>query len=64
MERPIKFDPNSDEHLEWVLKLAYKYAAGDMMVASEETMDAVADALCNLIGDDKFCEFIANEVAA
>lgn len=58
----MKFDPNSNEHLEWVLKLAYKYAAGDMSAATEETRDALFDALCNLMGNDKAVDFIENEV--
>jgi len=63
MEKPIQFDPNSDEHLEWVLKLAYKHAAGDMSATSQETVDALCDALGNLIGDDAFCNFVENEVS-
>jgi len=62
MEKPIQFDPNSNEHLEWVLKLAYRHAAGDMDVSSRETLDALCDALGNLIGDDAFCKFIETEV--
>ena len=62
VDKPLRFDPNSNEHLEWALKLAYRYAAGDMSAATEETRDAVADALCNLIGDEGFCQFVENEV--
>ena len=57
-ERPIQFDPNTNEHLEWSLKLAYRYATGDMDVGQEECTDALCDALCNLIGDEAFQDFV------
>ncbi len=63
MKKSIKFDHNTNEHLEWVLKLAYKYSVGDLSVASEETSCALSDALCNLIGDDKFCDFVENDIS-
>ena len=50
------------ESLEKALKLAYKYASGDMSVGQEEAMAVLCDALCNLIGNDKVCDFIENEV--
>ncbi len=53
-----KFDPNTDQHLEHVLKLAYRYALGDLGIGSNEMVDTLCDALCNLIGDDAFCEWV------
>ncbi len=32
-KKPIKFDPNTNEHLEFVLKMAYKYAVGYVSTA-------------------------------
>jgi len=61
-DKPLKFDPNSNEHLVWVLKLAYKYAVGDIAATSEETAEALCIALCNEIGDEGFCEFFDSEV--
>ena len=58
MERPLTFDPNSNDHLEWTLKLAYRYAEGNMLISGEDVTSACMDALCNLIGDDAFCEFL------
>ena len=62
LTKPKSFDPNSDEHLQWALKLAYLHVYGDMDISSEEAGDALCDALCNLIGVDAFCEFTATEV--
>lgn len=56
MDKPVRFK-DSKEHLEYTLKLAYKHAAGDLSAGTSETMDALCDALCNLIGDDDFCKF-------
>ena len=61
MDRPLKFDPNSDDHLIYALKLGYKHAAGDTDAGTQETMNALCDALCNLIGDDAYCAFIDEE---
>ena len=52
-----RFDPNSDEQLIFALKLAYRHTGGDESAGTTETMDALADALCNLIGDDEFSHF-------
>ena len=62
MNKRLIFDPNSDEHLIWALKLAFKYASGDMSVGQEETTDALCDALCNLVGDDEFCKFMKEDL--
>lgn len=61
MKKPKTFNPNSDEHLEWVLKLAYRYVTNDASISTEEVQDALCDALCNQIGDDKFCELCEEE---
>ena len=58
MSKALWFDPNTDEHLIHALKLAYRYAVGETDVTSGETVDALCDALCNLIGDDGFCQFV------
>jgi len=57
----MRFDHSSEEHLEWVLKLAYRHVVGDMDVTQREAQDALCDALCNLIGDDAFCDFCSQE---
>ncbi len=63
MEKPLKFiGPNA--HLEWALKVGYKFACGDEDVSSGEAIDALCDALCNLIGDEKFSEFVADDIGA
>ncbi len=56
----LRFNPNSNQHLEWALKLLYRYSSGDLKVSSGEAMSASADALCNLIGDDKFVKWNEN----
>jgi len=60
-KKPRSFDPNSNEHLEWVLKLAYLHASGDVDISSKETTDALCDAISNIIGPAGFCEFLAEE---
>ena len=46
------------EHLEWALKLAYAYSIDEDDITLEELQSAMCDALCNLIGDEAFCELI------
>jgi len=53
----MKFDPNTDEHLEYVLKRAYRYAIGDLGVGTDEISNDLCDALCNLIGADTFSDW-------
>ena len=47
-----------DDHLEKVLKAAYQYALGDNAVGTNQVTDMLCDALCNLIGDEKFQEYV------
>jgi len=63
MDKPLRFNPNSNDHLEWVLKQAYMHAAGDLPAGTEENMDALCDALCNLIGDEAFCKFCEEDLS-
>ena len=56
MERPLKFE-STNEQLEYALKLGYMHACGSEKAGTCETMDALCNALCNLIGDDAFQEF-------
>jgi len=63
MQEQWKFDPNTDEHLEYVLKRAYRYALGDIDIGSNEIQSDICNALCNLIGDDAFVEWNESEEA-
>ena len=63
MQEQTKFDPNTDEHLEYVLKRAYRFALGDMDIGSNEMAKDLCDAICNLIGDDAFVEWNESEKA-
>ncbi|MDO9105189.1 MAG: hypothetical protein Q7U57_09540 [Methylovulum sp.] len=63
MQEQLKFDPNTDEHLEYVLKRAYRYALGDMTISSNEIQSDICNALCNLIGDDTFVKWNESEEA-
>ena len=57
MSKTSRFDPNSNEHLEYVLKRAYKFSSGDLTIGSSEMMNDLCNALCNLIGDEEFQSF-------
>ncbi len=57
-----KFNPNSDEHLEHVLKKCYRFALGDDAIGTVEILSDLTDAICNLIGDEKYCEFLDKEI--
>ena len=48
-----------ERHTIQVLKLAYRFASGDMSITSEEMMDAASDALSNEIGVDAAVEFLS-----
>lgn len=50
-----------NENLEIALKMAYRYAMADMSVGTEELIDHLTDALCELIGDEGFQSFINAE---
>lgn len=51
------FNPNTNEHLEHVLKKAYKFTHGDMGIGTEEMSGDLCDAICNLIGPNAFSEW-------
>lgn len=56
----MKFDPNTNEHLVYVLKRAYRYALGDFEIGSEEIANDLMNAICNEIGDDGFQSFVSS----
>ncbi len=61
--KPERFTEENSQ-LEYALKLAYKHAMGDVDAGTNETIDALCDAICNLIGDHEFCEWIGGNDAA
>lgn len=61
MQEQRKFDPNTNEHLEYVLKRAYRHVLGDMDIGSNEMQSDICNALCNLIGDDAFVKWNEDE---
>ena len=46
MKRPIKFDPNSDEHLIYTLQAAYRYAIGDLSIGTWDEGITLASTQC------------------
>jgi len=55
---PDLIDKNvTNDHLERVLKKAYRFAAGDTKIDSHELVDDICEALCDLMGYDNFCQW-------
>lgn len=49
---------NKIDFSEDALKMSYRYMKGDTRIGSEELTNKLCDSICNLIGDDEFCNWL------